>query len=239
MPNEHQFWDKNQCIWFDFDLLPDLSQEYFSGSYWQSVNQLVGRSVGRGTTYFFQQNGKEFVLRHYLRGGLIGKLIDDHYVYTGINGTRAVREKQLLQHLISLQLPVPTPAATRIIKKGLVYQADLITLKIANAIDAYHILQQTPLSADMWHKIGATIARFHQQQIYHHDLNIHNIMIDDQDKVWLIDFDKCCVKNGDGWKSENLDRLQRSLRKESMQNGSYAFSEANWKALTAGYTNQT
>lgn len=229
-------WINNQHIWADKHYLPDITPEFFDGQYWRQKKALIGTSVGRGTTYFFKHNDQEFVLRHYLRGGLIGKLLTDQYLFTGSENTRAQQERKLLQHLQSLGLPAPVPVASNITKKGFHYCADLITLKIPNAIDVHHILLEKTLSEEIWQRIGQTIAQFHQHQIYHHDLNIHNIMLDDSGKVWLIDFDKCTVKTGEEWKQQNVDRLLRSLQKEQQKSESYNYISQNWQELMAGYS---
>ncbi|MCH7834210.1 MAG: 3-deoxy-D-manno-octulosonic acid kinase, partial [Proteobacteria bacterium] len=39
---------------------------------------------------------RQFVLRHFLRGGLIGKLVRDAYVWTGEDTTRSFLEWRLL-----------------------------------------------------------------------------------------------------------------------------------------------
>lgn len=228
-------WIDHQHIWADKQLLPDACPDFFKGNYWQQRHSITGSSVGRGTTYFFELNKQQFVLRHYLRGGLIGKLLTDQYLFLGLANTRAHQEKKLLQHMQSLGLPAPIPAASQVVKKGLHYSADLITVKIPNAVDIHHILLERELSPDIWQEIGRTIARFHQHQIYHHDLNIHNVMLDDSGKVWLIDFDKCSVKTGEEWKQQNLDRLLRSLNKESTHNSVYSFSQSDWQHVLTGY----
>lgn len=235
MSQYEEKWVNHQHIWADKHLLPGACPDFFRGHYWQQKQGLIGTSVGRGTTYFFEFNKQQFVLRHYLRGGLIGKLLTDQYLFLGLANTRAHQEKKLLQHMQSLGLPAPIPAASQVVKKGLYYCADLITVRIPNAIDIHHILLEHALNTDIWQKIGQTIAQFHQHQIYHHDLNIHNIMMDNEQKIWLIDFDKCKVKSGDDWKLKNLERLQRSLHKEKQQNQRYFYQDENWQALIKGY----
>ncbi|XOV78841.1 MAG: 3-deoxy-D-manno-octulosonic acid kinase [Aestuariibacter sp.] len=225
----------NQLIWHDDSLLPDCNPHFFDGMWWQTQGLLTGESKGRGTTYFFRYQHNEFVLRHYLRGGLIGRLLTDQYFFTGLENTRAWQEKNLLMHMNEAGLSTPVPAAARIQKMGLYYRADLITIRIPHARDIHHILMESALSDDVWHKIGKTIAHFHTYQIYHHDLNIHNIMLDESGKVWLIDFDKGCVKKGDDWKQQNLDRLHRSLEKELTLHEGYQYSHAGWQKLLEGY----
>lgn len=70
----------------------------------------------------------------------------------------------------------------------------------------------------------------HAAQVNHTDLNIHNILIDDNDKVWIIDFDKCYQQKGDDWKKGNWDRLKRSFVKEVTKRNIH-WSEEEWASL--------
>lgn len=74
----------------------------------------------------------------------------------------------------------------------------------------------------------------HNLQVCHTDLNIHNILLNDKGQFWLIDFDKCYQSKGDKWKPSNLERLQRSLRKE-VQRFSILWDESEWNWLYSGY----
>ncbi|MBU3006270.1 3-deoxy-D-manno-octulosonic acid kinase [Paraglaciecola arctica] len=219
---------------FDKEHFPKLSPKMFTGQFWQARNAITGQAIGRGTTYFFKHNKKEYVLRHYCRGGLIGKVLDDQYLYTGLEQSRPWQEFRLLQHMQSLDLPCPTPIAAILHKNGFSYRADIISTKIPKAQDLHHILLNTQLSADIWKKIGRTIAEFHNNQIYHHDLNIHNIMLDDGYETYLIDFDKCEVKQGNKWKSSNMNRLKRSFEKEQGLSN-IRWQIADWKSLISAY----
>ncbi|WP_235310806.1 3-deoxy-D-manno-octulosonic acid kinase [Paraglaciecola algarum] len=223
-----------QTILFDPEHFTHPEPDIFNGSFWHSQSKVLGEAKGRGTTYFFQHNKQEYVLRHYLRGGLIGKIIHDQYVFNGLNNTRAWQEFKLLQHMLELGLACPKPVAAQITKTGLLYRADIILAKIKQAIDVFNILLTDKISEKIWQDIGKTIAQFHQQNIYHHDLNIHNIMLDSQNKVWLIDFDKCYVKQGTDWQQENLSRLHRSFEKEKRLKN-IQWQESDWIKLMLGY----
>ena len=226
----------NKIILFDPLLFPSPQAEMFDGAYWQTKNSLTGSSIGRGTTYFFAYHNSEFVLRHYRRGGLIGKILNDQYLYSGLANTRAWQEFQLLAAMCKLGLPAPRPAAACVENKGLgYYRADLISQRIPGASDLHHLLLKAPLDTQTWHDIGNTISQFHQHQVFHHDLNIHNIMLDSQDKVWLIDFDKCRFRTGEKWKGENIERLKRSIRKEQSLHQHYHVDESSIQGLLAGY----
>ncbi len=221
-------------IWYDDTLISSPEQHIFEPVYWQKQSKIIGSASGRGTTWFIQLDTIQAALRHYRRGGLFGKLVKDHYWFTDWLSTRSIAEFQLLQRLIEAGVNVPRPIAARSVKVGLTYQADLLSEKIANAQDLVAILQQGPLSVEMYQKIGSEISKMHNAQVNHTDLNIHNILIDDNQQVWIIDFDKCRQNYGDGWKQSNLERLKRSFLKEQQRFGIH-WKVADFELLVSGY----
>jgi 3-deoxy-D-manno-octulosonic acid kinase len=229
----------NRCVLLVCEQAPyDVNQDWFNPLYWQNQKKIIGTSTGRHTTYFFQHNHSDFVLRHYYRGGLFGKLVKDSYWFSSLETTRAYRELELLLQLRALGLNAPNPTAARITRAGLFYQADIIIEKIPNAKDAFHSLCSAPLDESIWRNIGHCIRQFHNHQVFHSDLNIHNIMLDDQHNIWLIDFDKCEIRNNrkdDEWKQANLQRLKRSLVKEKNKHTSFCWQEQDWQWLLEGY----
>jgi len=250
------------CSLYNAELISEFSPNMLTPDYWQSQNAITGTAQGRGTTWFIRylpdshtikdedgktQQAQHWVLRHYYRGGIIGKLINDSYIFTGIESTRAMREFALLKQMQTWQLPAPKPIACRIIRHGLFglcYRADLLSSRIENAQDLVAILGKDSMSDNLWRKIGATIKRFHDHGIYHHDLNSHNILVDDQEDVYLIDFDRSELRQADNvnnskhWKDSNMSRLQRSFLKELNQLSSFHFTDKNWQTLLSGYANQ-
>ena len=225
----------NQIVWFNSELVPDFRSEWFSDTHWHRHDAVIGKAFGRGTTTFFSYAGHEMVLRHYLRGGLPGKFLTDQYLYTGLQSTRAWREMRLLMKMLELSLPVPEPVAARVSRHGFMYRSDIVLLKIPGAVDIHNILLEKPLTDIQWQHVGFLIAQFHLYQVYHHDLNIHNIMADNSGKLWLIDFDKCAIKTGESWKKKNLERLLRSLNKEASAHPEYHFSNEKWQLVIKGY----
>ena len=216
--------------------IDNFDQNMLSSEFWTKRNAITGTAQGRGTTYFIKNSASHWVLRHYYRGGLIGKLINDSYFFTGFEKTRAAKEYNLLKTMVALELPAPKPIAYRIIKSGLTYQADLLSTRITNAEDLVAILSQQIVNEALWRKIGKCIQAFHQQGIYHHDLNAHNILIDDEEKVWLIDFDqgeqRACQQT---WQQANLNRLLRSFNKENAKLPVFHWQADNWQFLLEGY----
>ncbi|NMP33087.1 3-deoxy-D-manno-octulosonic acid kinase [Thalassotalea sp. M1531] len=225
----------NQWCLFNTKLVTDFDSKMLQPDFWQSTNAVTGTAQGRGTTYFVTHQDSHWVLRHYYRGGLIGKLLTDSYLYLGLAKTRAIQEYLLLAQLTQWQLPAPTPIACQITRSGIHYKGDILTDRINNANDLYTILKTSNVSEGLWKKIGVTIARFHLKKVNHHDLNIHNILIDDSEKVWLIDFDQGSIKQGDGWQQSNIDRLLRSFRKELAKNPSMHWQETDWQLLINSY----
>jgi len=176
------------------------------------------------------------VLRKYYRGGILSKWVEDSYLFTGLKRTRAYRELSLLKKMYKKGLPVPGPVALMVEKNGFTYRASIIIGLIENAQDLFHVLRQRSLSADEWKAVGALIKQFHDKGVYHSDLNIHNILLDDQGKLWLIDFDKGRLISNKSAKLEtNLARLQRSLRKELSKFSDFKWQESDWSHLLDGY----
>lgn len=223
------------CIYCP-ELVPDFCLEMFTSRYWQEQDAILGSAVGRGTAWFIKHPVTDMVLRHYYRGGLIGKLIHDSYFFTGVMNTRAAKEFVLLNQMQQMQLPAPQAVAFKITRNGLWYQGDILIQLIPGATDLVGLLTKTELPDELWLEIGRTIKQFHQNNIYHHDLNAHNIMVDSDNKVWLIDFDqgKLMPKAGE-WQQNNMQRLLRSFNKEAKKLPVFHWHERHWQLLTKGY----
>lgn len=228
----------NQCLWFNPDLIDATSKAVFDAEYWRKEGKIVGSATGRGTTWFVQLQQLQAALRHYRRGGLFGKLVKDHYWFTGWEKTRAIEEFKLLLRLSESGVNVPRPIAAQATKAGLFYKADLISERIPNASDLVSILQEKSLSEMMYRKIGQEVAKMHNENVNHTDLNIHNILIDNNENVWIIDFDKCQVEHSTGWQSANMSRLKRSFLKEQDKR-QIKWQEIDFEALLDSYNQNT
>lgn len=236
-------------------ILPDSSERskqirtnWFEPEYWRQLNEISGESKGRHTAWFIkprtanQTHDQQWVLRHYYRGGLIAKFNSDSFLFTGIENTRVYREVLLLKAMKNLNLPVPNVIGAQVIRKGLFYSADLLMEKL-EASDLVSFIKTEQLSQEAWNKVGEVIAQFHKNEIYHTDLNSHNILIQEvaeNIKVSLIDFDKCKQWKGkklgkSSWQSKNIDRLYRSLMKEKNMSPAINFDQENWLELIRGY----
>jgi len=222
-------------VLFNPSLMPIPKVDYFDCQLLEQQGVVRGHATGRGDTCFYDVGNSRWALRHYLRGGLIAKFLRDQYLGVRIARSRAWKEWSLLQQMTDKGLPVPVPVAASVIKKGLFYQADLVTEFIHDTQTLADLLETTALDNEMWMNIGVCIRRFHQQSVYHSDLNAKNILIDKENKIYLIDFDQCGFRQGSAWKQKNMDRLKRSLNKFVSKFQGFNFSEENWQQLMRGY----
>ncbi len=199
---------------------------------------------GRGQAHKIEQDGQTgWVLRHYRRGGWVARWVHDTYPSGPTVSTRAMQELLLLRHMKSLGLPVPKPVAAhcqRSIKwlgRHSRYRANILIEYIPHTRNLVQCLTEGLLPGQIWQNVGRAIALLHNKQIFHSDLNAHNILINDAGQVWLVDFDKCGLRPGDSWKVANLARLQRSLVKEQKRHTGtlHWHAEADWAELMQGY----
>ncbi|MFP4351351.1 MAG: 3-deoxy-D-manno-octulosonic acid kinase [Puniceicoccaceae bacterium] len=193
---------------------------------------------GRARIVFFSLGGRDYVRKHYARGGFVRHLISDRYAFSGLERTRMWREFRLLQRLRQMDLPVPEPAAVRcVLHTPFTYSGELVTRRLPGAETLGAILRRQALPPGIWTSIGRTIGRFHRQSVYHSDLNIENIMLDPESRIFLLDFDKGSIRPGrrKTWMRRNLDRLHRSLRKAHDHSESFHFAPDDWSRLIDGH----
>jgi len=224
-------------ILYDADLLEDVSDKHFNPGSWESASTVTGtfKSGGRGNTLFVTDGGQDFVLRRYLRGGLIGLLVRDNYLWSGEYGNRAFSEWRLLAKLAEAGLPVPRPAAARVRKSGPFYKAELLTVRLPGIQSLSDRVTAAPTDKLFWSNFGKGIHRFHEAGVFHPDLNVSNCQFDGNDEFWLLDFDRGKLLPAGTWRQRNLARLHRSLRKLKRFDSKIYYNNACWNQLLEGY----
>ena len=227
---------QNTTLLFHPAYKDELTQQWFDANYWQQQDKIVGAKKGRATAWFFKHQQLTGVLRHYWRGGLIGKLLSDQYLYFGLKQTRVYKEFTLMMRLLELGLNVPTPIAAKVTTHGLIYRGDIITEAVTGAKSVLDILITRPLSQSELKAIAVTLSEFHNHGVYHADLNINNILFDDTGKVFIIDFDRGEIKQPHAsWQTENIKRLARSFAKEQGRNEVMHWQQSDWQSLVCDY----
>lgn len=221
-------------IVYDPDLVKADPDHLFDVSAAKESTSAIGPSE---SVVFVSCGDRKLARKHYRRRGQMARFIDDRYGWLPLAHTRVWREFHLLHRLWKQGLPVPRPVAARCCYGGRIfYTADLVTLRIVDAINLRDCLHEQVLQASMWWEIGRLIQRFHLENVCHADLNASNILIESGKSIHLIDFDKCQVKLKPGpWKTANLQKLQRSLLKSKAQSANFHFEEEDWQALMSGY----
>ncbi len=220
---------------YDGSRVGNLSAGWFDPRHWEARGEVEGTARGRGSALYIRNDGRKFVLRHYQRGGLVARLSRDRYFWQGEQETRPFAEWQLTYQLHRAGLPVPAPLAARYQHDGLTYTGDIITERLNTVGSLAECLEQGALSILTWISIGRCIRRFHDLGVCHADLNAHNLLLNEDAKVFLIDFDRCQLRKAGLWRDGNLVRLRRSLEKVTYGMPRDRFGEADWHGLLDGY----
>jgi 3-deoxy-D-manno-octulosonic-acid transferase len=166
---------------------------------------------------------------------LVARFNPDRYPKGPARESRSMREFALLRWMAAMGLPVPIPVAARQRVVGRRSTADIMVGMIPNSKNLVQILAARPLNEPQWRNVGQAIRALHNAQVFHSDLNAHNILLDDNDNAWIVDFDKCETRANGSWKHENLKRLERSLRKELTRNPNLKWNPDKLVELENGY----
>ncbi len=241
--SEHFMWDAQA--------IGDSAQpaQWFDLGYWRAQQAVLGQASGRGTAWFLKHaegvsHPIHAVWRHYHRGGLVGKVMGDRFLRWSGTRARSLEEFNLLARMRAWQLPVPRPLAARVHQQLAMQRCDIVVERIEQSQDWVALLRQAPLATGVWQRAGQSIATLHAHGVHHSDLNAHNLLVDANSKVWIIDFDKCEVRlitsQAHTWQQANITRLRRSLLKEQgiakRQGIAWHAQEADWQTLLDAYS---
>lgn len=225
-----------QTIWFDPAQVAEATPDLFTPP--SSESTALATGSGRGQAHRVALDHGEGVLRHYRRGGLMARLSPDRYFGRAPLSSRSMNEFTLLRRLRAWDLPVPAPVAARQVRGLIGHTADIVVAMIPQTRNVAQALSEGPLPAADWIALGRAIRQLHDRQVFHSDLNCHNLLLDAQGRAWIVDFDKCGVRPDGAWKQENLERLRRSLRKEQGRRSPFYWDEARWGDLLKGYAGE-
>ncbi|HEX7079937.1 MAG TPA: 3-deoxy-D-manno-octulosonic acid kinase [Gammaproteobacteria bacterium] len=223
-----------EAILRDAGLSEPDARRLFDEAYWQREGRRLDERTGRGSVLVLDRGDEKWVLRHYRRGGIVARFIDDHYLWTGLERTRSFREWRLLARLHAAGLPAPRPVAARVRREGLIYRADIITAYLPDTRPLSALLHDGTPVAERWRSIGRMLRAFHDRGVDHPDLTAHNILLGADGRVFLVDFDNARLREPGGWRDAGLARLERSLRKVALETGT-RFDAEGWRLLEEGY----
>ncbi|MBN8548182.1 MAG: hypothetical protein J0M12_02580 [Deltaproteobacteria bacterium] len=156
------------------------------------------------------------VVKHYYRGGLFGRLVRSLYVRWG--KTRSQAEFEVLNRAHTLGVVVPQPIAYAY--RGLfLYRAWLVMKEVAEHESLAHMsLSDEDRARHFTELLAEQISLLVEARIYHVDLHPGNVLIDRQNQMFLIDFDKahdfCGSKND--LRDNYLVRWRRAVIKHNL-----------------------
>jgi 3-deoxy-D-manno-octulosonic acid kinase len=209
---------------------------WFDPKWWSARGVVRESPEGRGGTSFIDADGQHLVLRHYHRGGLIARLAADTYRWQGEAQTRSFVEWHMLYLMRRAGLPVPVPIAASYRRAGRYgYRADLLTEQIPATQSLASLLRAGSMPLTHWIALGRCLRRFHDDGVFHADLNAHNVLFGESMEVWLVDFDRGRLRKPGLWCDDNLVRLRRSIEKITAPLPLEHFSDADWDSLLRGY----
>ena len=185
--------------------------------------------------------GHVFV-RDYRHGGPLRAILGRRYFIPG----RESRELFALRVARSHGLPVPDPIACAREHTGFGrgYHARIVTREIPRTASLVTTLwdmkRDNKDTAPLFVRVGETIRAMHDSGVFHFDLNMNNILVDEDETVFIIDFDRARVQNvlGMNGRIANIRRLFRSGRKLSRLHGDAPagwFSDERFNELLRGY----
>ncbi len=205
---------------YHFGFLHDLTEQHLKHltklfkTYSKPVNSVLG---GRSSVVVDEINGLgSVVIKYYRRGGLVRYFVKQKYLKCG--KTRGQKEYELLQKVISLGISAPEPIAFAY-RGRLFYKGWLVTREIKE----HQTLAELSFSNEtrtrkIMKEVTRQISILIKNSILHVDLHPGNVIVDNQDRVYIIDFDKGRLFHGKNTSLRNryLSRWNRAVKKHRL-----------------------
>ncbi|HUF50549.1 MAG TPA: lipopolysaccharide kinase InaA family protein, partial [Longimicrobiales bacterium] len=177
--------------------------------------------AGRGAAYRMRSADGDWLVRHYRRGGLVARVLDEEYLRVGV--PRPLRELRASAAARSRGVATPQVVAAITYPAGPFYRADLATTFIEDGADLADITfgseqdaVQDGVREAAWRAAGALLSTAFAAGVDHADLNLRNILVTAGGTAYLLDLDRAIVHEGsvsDVARNRMLERLHRSRRK--------------------------
>lgn len=173
------------------------------------------RLQGRGTAYAVAlPGGPRVVVRHNRHGGMFAPITGDRF----LSPTRAPRELEVALALAARGVATPAVLAYAVYPPGGVLQrADVATEEVRDSMDLPAAILERDERA--WEATAALVAALARAGARHHDLNAKNVLLAG-DRAFVLDVDRVTMGHpAEAALRDNLDRLERSLRKWKARSG--------------------
>lgn len=150
---------------------------------------------GRTPVTMVEIPGKaDAVIKQFFRGGLLGFFVKDRYLKLW-GPSRACMEFVMLKRAAQMGVNVPEPLGFA--EQGrFCYRCWLVTRQIpgATTLAALSVADENR-AARLMPQVMEQVDLMARHGMFHADLHPGNLIIDPNNKVWVIDFDKAGVKN--------------------------------------------
>ncbi len=183
----------------------------------QPTKKPVELLAGRSSASVHQIHGiGRIVIKYYTRGGLLYRVIKRRFLKWG--KPRGQHEFELLGLMEALGINVPQPIAYA--HRGrLLYQTWLVTRAIHQSVSLARLSRQDEKTAGRaMHSVIEQVCCLIHNNILHVDLLPGYLIVDGSGKVYLLDFDKGRVYQGNRKKLRNryITRWQRAVDKHGL-----------------------
>ncbi|MGD9157055.1 MAG: lipopolysaccharide kinase InaA family protein [Desulfobacteraceae bacterium] len=156
------------------------------------------------------------VIKYNTRGGFIRLFIERTYARVGKTCNRIEYEQLLNASKIGVNVPEPVAFAT----KGLLFYRGWLVLKeIKNSETLVEVSLKDKARVDkLLNEIARQITILIDSCLYHVDLHPGNILVTDNDQIFIIDFHKARIFNGSRQKLLNKysARWKRAIKKHGL-----------------------
>jgi 3-deoxy-D-manno-octulosonic acid kinase len=192
------------------------------------LNQLIGffsqppavsgavLSGRNSVSYHLMDELGPVVVKHFKRGGLLGRLVRHRYLKWG--KSRSQLEFELLQKARELGINAPQPLLFA--SRGrLIYRAWLVTSEIKKPLSLARLSVDDELrTRQVMASVIEQISRLMDNRIMHVDLHPGNVVVDSKDQVFLLDFDKGKIHRGNKTKLRDryVKRWQRAVSRHGL-----------------------
>jgi len=155
-------------------------------------------------------------VKHYKRGGLWGRLVKRRYLKWGKSRSQLEFELLLKAQDLGINVPEPLLYAHR---GRWIYLAWLVTREIKQPQSLARLsLNDEKRARQVMASVIDQISRLIDHGIWHVDLHPGNVVVDQNDRVFLLDFDKGSLHQGNKMRLRNryIHRWRRAVSKHKL-----------------------